>query len=248
MDLSRGQRTYLGALLVWLGLTTSAVLALSLRSPVHRAVICMATGMILLWIVLGGALMVRFRAPIVTWVRAIPLDWRLKFVLFCTVLAMTEEAITTLMTNAAPLFGVRYGQAYITASGNYLDVITLHSVSIFVSLFVGWAVILWRRAFSPFAVFVLFGITGTLAEMAFGGPQHILEYAMWSYVYGLMVWLPACAVPQERGALPPRWWHYPLAVFAPFLFIVLFPLAGIITVVATRGHGGHPSIHFPPLR
>jgi hypothetical protein len=31
----------------------------------------------------------------------------------------------------------------------------------FVPLFVGWALILSRYAFSPFAVFLLFGLTGT---------------------------------------------------------------------------------------
>jgi hypothetical protein len=38
---------------------------------------------------------------------------------------------------------------------------------------------------------------------------------------------------------------YP-AVFAPFLFVILFPLAGVVTLVVT--HGDHPSIHFSPIR
>jgi hypothetical protein len=36
-----------------------------------------------------------------------------------------------------------------------------------------------------------------------------------------MVYLPACTVPEDRLAKPPRWWHYPLAVFIPFPFVVL---------------------------
>jgi len=242
-EFTKIQMAFLGALLGWLALTTSLVMAVSWRSPTHRAVIFMAVGMIFLWIAVCGTLMVRFRDPISNWVLSIRLDWRVKFVLFCTILAMIEEAITTTMTNCAPLFGVRIGQAYITASANYFDVICLHSVIIFVSLFVGWAAILKRFDFKPFAVYVLFGITGTLAETQFGGLQHILEYAMWSYVYGLMIWLPARSVPISRGATVPRWWMYPAAVLIPFLFILLFPLAGVVSLF----YPGHPQMHFPPI-
>ena len=125
-----------------------------------------------------------------------------------------------------------------------LDVIALHSVSVFVSLFVGWAVILRNYRFRPFEVFLLFGISGTIAEMLYGGPGHILEFAMWIPVYGLMIYLPACSVPEERPAKPPRWYHYPLAVFVPFLFLALFPLAGVIHAFFPH----HPDPHFAPIR
>ena len=46
----------------------------------------------------------------------------------CILLAMLEEVVTTSMTNCAPLFGVKIGEAYITASSNYFDVILRHSV------------------------------------------------------------------------------------------------------------------------
>ena len=50
-----------------------------------------------------------------------------KFVLGCCGLPwlLLEEAITTLMTNCAPFLGVSIGQAYITASANYFDVVPL---------------------------------------------------------------------------------------------------------------------------
>jgi hypothetical protein len=242
--MTKAKKAFVSALYGWTFLTSCLVLAANWSSPTHAAIIKMALGLILLWCCLGGWLMWRFREPISNWVRRSRLDWRIKFVLFCTLLAMVEEAVTTGMTNCAPLFGVKVGEAYITSSANYLDVITFHSVSVFVSLFVGWAVILWRYDFSPFAVFVLFGISGTLAEMAYGGPQHALEYPMWNLVYGLMVWLPARSIPSERKARKPRWWHYPLAVFVPFLFMGLFPLAALIHAA----NPGHPDPHFPPLR
>ena len=231
------------ALAIWLVATTTAVTALNWQNPRLRAVLGMGWGLILLWIFVAGTLMHCFREPIRRTVSSIALDWRLKFILFTTTLAMVEEAVTTSMTNLAPMFGVKIGEAYITASANYLDVIALHSVVAFVPMFVGWAVILWRYDFSPFAVFVLFGLTGTLAEMSFGGPQHASEIAFWIFVYGLMVYLPCYCVPNERKARAPRWWQYPLAVVVPFLFIPLVPLPLIAGWLCPH----HPRIHFPPI-
>lgn len=244
MEITRIQKIFLALMLTWLVFTTSLVTLAVWRNPVHRAVLGMGWGLIVLWIFVCGGIMLRYRSEIAPFVRGIRLDWRLKFVLFCTLLAMLEEAITTGMTNLAPLFGVRLGQAYITSSASYLDVIALHSVSVFVSLFVGWAVILSRYRFRPFAVFLLFGISGTVAEMLYGGPQHILEFAMWVPVYGLMIYLPACSVPEDRPARPPKWYHYPLAIFVPFLFLALFPLAGVIHAIFPH----HPDPHFAPIR
>ena len=231
------------ALAFWLVATTTAVTVINWQNPRLRAVLGMGWGLILLWIFVAGTLMHRFREPIRRAVASIALDWRLKFILFATTLAMAEEAITTSMTNLAPMFGVKMGEAYITASANYLDVIALHSVVVFVPMFVAWAVILWRYDFSPFAVFVLFGLTGTLAEMSFGGPQHASEFAFWIFVYGLMVYLPCYCVPTERKARAPCWWQYPLAVVVPFLFIPLVPLP----LIAGWLYPHHPRIHFPPI-
>jgi hypothetical protein len=76
--------------------------------PNSRTVILMGLGLVILWIVLGGTLMRIFRNPLRDRVR---LDWRVKFVLFATLLALLEEAVTMAMTNLAPLFGVPLGAA-----------------------------------------------------------------------------------------------------------------------------------------
>ena len=233
---------FVGALAVWLGVTTSAVTVVTWHNEKMRAVVGMGWGLILLWIVLGGTLMYRLREPIRTIVLGMRLDWRAKFILLATVLALVEEAITTTMTNLAPLFGVKVGEAYITASANYLDVVALHSVVIFVPMFVGWALILWRYAFSPFAVFLLFGLSGTLMETNFG-TRNPLEFGLWIFVYGLMLYLPAYCVPTDRKTHPPHWWHYPLAVVVPFLFIPLVPLP----LLAGWLFPHHPKLHFPPI-
>jgi hypothetical protein len=117
--------------------------------------------------------------------------------------------------------------ARITASKNYLEVVFKYSVIAFVPLFLCWGWLLLRYDFRPVEVLLLFGLNGTLAETITFGPQHLTEVGMWVYVYGLMAYLPACTVPEERGAAPARWWHWLMAVFLPIVFIV--PLVAWLT-------------------
>jgi hypothetical protein len=228
---------------VWTTAVCGVVLIATWRSPEHRAVLGMAWGLIILWIAGCGLAMWRWRDFWNRLAAKVPLPWMLKFVLGCTLLALTEEAITTLMTNCAPLFGVPVGRAYITASANYLDVVLYHSVVVFVPLFIGWAVMLRRWRFPPFAVFLLFGITGTLCETLSFGLQNLGNFPFWMFVYGLMVWLPAHWVPPERAARPPRWWTWPLAVALPFLFMPLVAVLAPWLWLTAK----HPTIHFTGL-
>ncbi len=234
-------RTLIIALAVWLALSTTlvAVIVSIGGGPNARAVVLMGAGLVVLWIGLAGSLMYRGRDRVRTFAMRLRLDWRIRFVLMATILALVEEAVTTSMTNLAPLFGVPVGAAYITASANYLDVVALHSVVVFVPMFIAWAVLLQRVHLRPEVVFLLFGLTGTLAEAGFGGAQAFAEIAMWIFVYGLMVYLPAYCIPADRGAHAPRWWHYPVAVVLPFIFAI--PVAGVVGAL-------HPvRIHFPPI-
>ncbi len=208
---------------------------------IAHAVIGMASGLILFWVVLGGTSMYLFREKIKTAIHRIPLHWQIKFVLLGILLAMLEEAVTTTMTNLAPLFGVRIGEAYITASANYWDVILHHSVIVFIPFFLAWAWILKRYDFSPFWVFLLFGLNGLLAETISFGAQNLSQFAMWIFVYGLMIFLPAYTIPAERNAHPPKIWHGALAFILPFL--VAIPWAIFINLIFPD----HPSIHFPPI-
>jgi uncharacterized membrane protein YhdT len=225
----------------WLAVSTGAVvmIGLAFARPNTRAVILMGAGLVLLWVTLGGFLMRRLRDPARALVRAIPIDWRIKFVLLAAGLALVEEAITTAMTNLAPFFGVPVGAAYITASADYFDVVCLHSVVVFIPMFIGWAVLLRYCDFSPNAVLLLFGLTGLAVETMFSGAQALAEFGLWIFVYGLMVYLPAYTLPANRGAKKPRWWHYPAAVFLPILFAI--PVAAVVGMV-------HPiRVHFPPI-
>jgi len=211
------------------------------HDPILHALTGMAGGLGYIWIVCGGLLMWRFREPIRTQVQRIRLDWRLKFVLFCTLLALLEEAITTTMTNLAPLFGVPVGAVYITASANYLDVVLFHSVIVLIPEFIAWAYLLSRFDFSPNAVLVLYGIMGTLGETLAFGPQNIGMLGFWIFVYGLMIYLPAYTLPSERAVRPPRLHHYLLALILPLLLVI-----PVVLIITLGFH--HPGIHFPPIR
>lgn len=207
--------------------------------PNSRAVARMGAGLVLFWIVIGGMLMWTMRSRVRNVVSRIRLPWPLTFVIFCTLLALTEEAVAVSMTNLAPLFGVPPGAAYITASANYLDVVALHSVVVFVPMFIAWAWILSRWDFHPAEVFLLFGLTGFLAESQFAGTFNAAQAPFWIFIYGLMVWLPAYSLPPRNEAKRPTWWMFPLTVILPFGFAI--PVAALVGYL-------HPiKIHFPPI-
>ncbi|MDG2207708.1 MAG: hypothetical protein P8K78_07375 [Pirellulales bacterium] len=182
----------------------------------------MVFGLIVLWVVLGGTLMYHFREQVRQCIQRLPVDWRVKFVLFATLLALMEEAIAVLMTNSAPFLGVKVGEAYITASTNFIDLVLFHSVVVFVPLFIAWAVLLWRYDFSPFAVFLLFGLTGVVCEATINPVGALVGFAMWIFIYGLMIYLPAYCIPTTRAAQTAKWYHHLLAI--PATFLIALPL------------------------
>lgn len=241
------QRGVVAVLLVLAALFCGLLYMVALAAPegVERrtalGIARMATGLIVIWIGIGGGLMYLNRGRMRAWVLGLRLNWRVTFVLSCTALACLEEAVTVTMTNLAPLFGSQIGEAAITASTNYLDVILFHSVVVFVPYFIVLAWILGRWDFSPFAVFFSFGIVGTVAEAIFAGdPGVALGFAMWAFVYGLMVWLPAFCLPADRGARPVGVVAHlvlPVAVFALAMPMIV-PMVYVVTVVM-----GHPGIH-----
>ncbi len=208
------------------------------KSQVMHAVIAMMICTILLWCVLGGVLTLRYKQVVRRWVLGIPGRWQLKFVVMCTVMALIEEAITVTMTNCAPLFGLKMGQAYITASANYLDVVFCHSVIVFIPQYIALAWVLSRYQMSPASVFLLYGFQGLIGEVCFGGISHITEL-FWVYIYGLMVYLPTYCIPIHRNAV---------RIDKQFIWrvLVLFFSPGLFALVVMKVHP--IKIHFPPLQ
>lgn len=219
---------------IFLALLTIA--SLSTGEAISWAMIVMIWGLVLLWIGLSGGLFYVFRDKIRQRVLNWSMNWRVRFVLMATFLALWEEAITVSMTNLAPVLGVPIGTAYITASANYFDVVLLHSVVVFVPMFIAWAWLLGKYDFSPVQVLILFGITGTLAESLSFGLQNFINLGMWIFVYGLMVYLPAYCLPPRDKLEKPQWNHFLMAVFLPILAAI--PVAVFIGIL-------HPvAIHF----
>lgn len=161
------------------------VVVLSSGNVKDWAIFLMADGMILLWIVVGGSLTPILRKRLVPRLAAIPIDWRVRFVLLSTIMALIEEIITTSMTNCAPLFGTTPEEAHITASTNYFHVVLCHSVVLFVFMFIVWAWMLSRWDFTPLKVFLLFGITGSLAEASLNLSSLIGGFWVFVWVDGL---------------------------------------------------------------
>jgi hypothetical protein len=207
-----------------------------------RAEMEMASGLVLLWVVLGGGLMYLFRDRIKAFLKPALLHWRVSFFVLATLLAMCEEVITTLMTNCAPLFGVKLGEAYITASANYFDVISCHSVVVFLPAFAAWTWLFSRYDFSPFETFVSFGIYGFFGEAIFGG-FHLADVPFWILVYGLMIYLPAYVFADLRGKRQVGWLQYIMGAVGPFVCTVPWVLLLKLTFLRH-----HPDVHFPPIR
>jgi len=169
-----------------------------------------------------------------------PAGWRARFLLLATLLALVEEAITTTLTNLAPLFGSRPGDAFITASTNYLEVVLYHSVIVIVPMFVAWAWLLSRWAFRTGWVVLLFGLDGVLAEALLGGLGAVVMAPIWIFVYGLMIYLPAYTLPEDRGARPPLVYHAFLALVVPMLAPCLWPSSSIPSRPTCRTSAGIP--------
>lgn len=209
------------------------------RAPVPRALILMGMTLFFLWVVIGGYVQKYFQKRYFEKLTSFRKRPVLYFTIGATFLACIEEAVAVMITNLAPLYGVRLGEAYITASSNYFMVIFFHSVIVFVPMFVTLGFLLKRYAISPFRAFVLFGLIGVFAETLFSGPQAILNAPFWMLVYGLMVYLPAhIFVGLERKKLS-------LLFYPVLLPLIAFSAIATAWIPALLDM---PKIHFAPYR
>ncbi len=185
-----------------------------------RAIMLMLGGLILIWIIGAGSLMVLGRHWFAAWAANLALGWRTKFVVLCTTMALLEEAVTTSMSNLGPWLGS--DTARITASTNYLEVVCLHSVVIFIPMFMAWGWMLSRYDFKPTEVMLLYGITGLLAESLSSGPTQFFGAGIWIYIYGLMVYLPSYSLPPRPDLRPVGLRHWLMGIFLPIVATVPF--------------------------
>lgn len=235
------KRTTVILLLIWQFLLTTLLTLGGIENHKLGVMAKMLWGVNLLWIVLFGIVSLLLRKWVINFGSKIAKFKSLYFFLGATGMALIGEAVTTSMTNCAPLFGAEIGEVYITASADYLDVVMFHSVVVFLPqyLLIGW--LLSRYEISPFAIFICYGITGFIGEVMFAGPNPLL-LAQWILIYGLFVYLPAHLFVNQTDRKPIRWWMYPLLVVIPV--IVSIPMVALLMLVIAPGH---PSIHFPPM-
>ena len=144
-------------------------------------------------------------------------------------LALVEEAFATLMTNMAPLFGYSTSEVFITASPNYIEVVTRHSVIVFIPWLIAWAIILHKWSIHPNIVFILFGITGLFAESLTFGLQNLLQFGFWIIIYGLMIYLPSFIVYDPDKLEPVKKRYCPLLIIIPFFALIIW--AGIFSLL-----------------
>lgn len=208
-------------------LLTNLIAMLDGSDPHGRAVLWMGTGLAMIW-VLGFGLVIPRLKPWFTSFRC-KRHWQRNFVLGCTLLALLEEAVTTLMTNLAPLFGSTPERAHITASTNYVHVVLFSSVSVFVPAYFAWAWMLRRVRFQPLEVAAIYGLSGMVAETVFMNPASLLQ-GIWIFVYGWMVYLPAFMVPEIPDRQAPRTVHY----LAAFLIALIVPIPMVLIVLQVR--------------
>jgi hypothetical protein len=125
---------------VWQVLLLAFLTLAGVEDRIAGAMAGMLWGLCLIWI--GGCGLISiFGCDVVRRIiHRVPLPPSVMFFLFVTVLALIEEAIATLMTNCAPLLGVRVGEVYLTVAVS--DGGTIRSQSSFPS----WRRCLWSRS------------------------------------------------------------------------------------------------------
>ena len=202
-------------------------LLLVLDNPEEKAAAFMLWGLLFLWVVVCGKVMIASKDSIRRYVLNIKLGWQKKFIIFGTILALLEESIALFLNSLAPILGAPEG-IYLTATNNYLELVTSHSVVVFVPMFMVWAWLLKRYDFKPLEVMLLFGLSGVISE-AFLSVTAFWGTGFWVLVYGLMVYLPAYSTPGNRPIIQPRLLHYVTAIFLPILAAI--PVAFVIGLI-----------------
>jgi len=174
---------------VWLVLSTS-VLTFFVRDDLLKlTAVKMLWCLIIFWIFLGGSLIYLFRNLFWRYYLKITWPFWIKFTVFATIFFLIEEFIAVSINNY--FYPITKGAVMLTASTNYWEVVSQHSVVVFVPIFIIFSLFIKFFKLSPQKSFLCFGIIGTLAEVSIGGLTSLLQFAMWILVYGLIVYLPS---------------------------------------------------------
>lgn len=180
-----------------LGLGFYSLMALSSHNNDLAAAANMLWSLFLMWVLLGGTTMYKYRDKIKSLVLRIKGSRASTFILFSSILLLIEEAVATAITNLAPLFGSASDLAHITASGNYWEVILHHSAIVLIPVFIVWGYLLSKYEVKPDFMFLICGITGVTSEFSLGGSMTGILFGYWMLVYGFMAYLPTYVLPTQ---------------------------------------------------
>ena len=196
-------------------------------TQVDRAIVTMALGLIIVWGVFFARVQVIF-------MRLLKPKYLARFWYFLSVilgmisLALVAEMVSTTMTQTAYLWKLSPNDAYITASPNYIEVVTRHSVIVFIPQFIGIAFLHYHYAFKPIAWFIIYGLMGYVNErLAFGAVASWVSIPFWMIVYGWIAYLPTYLIIPKRKRRSVKWFHYglafafPLALSIPWALVII---------------------------
>lgn len=210
------------AIVLVIGLAIQTLLVIHIfnqGSIEDKAIVTMSSGLLFLWAVMGGTLMLIFKNRIRARFSSSNL-YVIKFFIFSVIMCLIAEIISTSMTNTAYLWGLSPYETYITASPNYIEVITKHSIIVFLPQFVCWGIFLSRYNISAHWAVLIYGITGYLNELiAFGLSSNAMSLPYWILIYGLIIYLPAFCLPRNPQR-ETKFYHYMLFIILPILFTV----------------------------
>ena len=168
-------------------LVTGFLTLLVLNDPVKLISVLELWSLIFFWVFLCGSLMYFLRNTFTKYYSRIRLPIWIKFTVFSTTFALIEEAIAVSINN----YFYQSGVHGLTASTNYWEVISKHSIIALLPVFLIFSFYIQKFKPSPYKAFLYFGVIGTLAETTIGGFLSLLQFGMWIFVYGLMIYLPA---------------------------------------------------------
>lgn len=186
----------------------------------NLAIVSMALGLLFIW----GVLVALLQIKLINSIKPVNIQTFKAIVVvvgFMTLLALIAEIVSTSMTNTASLWNLSPSEAYITASPNYIEVVTKYSVIAFIPQFLGVALIHSKYKFTGFQWFIIYGIIGYLNEwLAFGEAASWVSIPYWIIIYGWIAYLPTQVIRPLKDRLNVKFYHYVLAVLWPILISV----------------------------
>jgi hypothetical protein len=177
-----------------------------------RAFVILNSGLLVIWVGLIGGILYRINDRTGTFLSS-NRHHILTFALICPLLVLIEETVAVMMTNTAPLWGLTTSEASITASVNWFETVTRHSVIVFIPQFVLLAIFTKAYRSDPAHVFLMYGLCGFIGEgLAFGFVHNLWGLPFWIFVYGMIAYVPTYVLQTDPNRPVARLWHHVLAL------------------------------------